>query len=118
MNQPPIARLMWMTLFASRLRRAGLVYPDAIARLPEWSPQSALETYDQLGIATGMLSISSPGVHYGDDAADGLERRKSRLLLEEAPKLPLFLEFPSRGVANIDNNHMPRVRYISQFSAG
>jgi hypothetical protein len=38
--------------------------------------------------------------------------------LEEAPKPPLFLEFPSRGVANIDNNHMPRVRYISQFTAG
>jgi hypothetical protein len=30
--------------------------------------------------------------------------------LEEAPKLPLFLEFPSSGVAYIDNNHMPLVR--------
>jgi hypothetical protein len=38
--------------------------------------------------------------------------------LEEAPKPPLFLEFPSSGVANIDNNHMPLVSYISQFTAG
>jgi hypothetical protein len=38
--------------------------------------------------------------------------------LEEAPKLALFLEFPSSGVANIDNNHMPLVRYIGQFTAG
>src|SRR4029077_17238132 len=37
--------------------------------------------------------------------------------LEEAAKLALFLEFPSRGVANIANNHMPLVRYIGQFTA-
>jgi len=37
--------------------------------------------------------------------------------LEEALKPPLFLEFPSSGVANIDNNHMPLVRYISQFTS-
>jgi hypothetical protein len=37
--------------------------------------------------------------------------------LEEALNPPLFLEFPSSGVANIDNNHMPLVHYISQFIA-
>jgi hypothetical protein len=39
-------------------------------------------------------------------------------LLEKAPKPPRFLEFPSRGAANIENNHMPLVRYISHFTAG
>ena len=36
---------------------------------------------DQFGIATGMLSISSPGVHVGDTAAT---RALARLVNEEA----------------------------------
>ena len=38
--------------------------------------------------------------------------------LEEAPKPPRFLEFPSSGGANIDTNHMLLVHDIGQFKAG
>jgi hypothetical protein len=38
--------------------------------------------------------------------------------LEEALKSPLFLEFHSNGVANINNDHMPLEHYIGQFTAG
>ena len=38
--------------------------------------------------------------------------------LEDALKSPLFLRFPSSGVAHLDSNHMPLVRYISQFTVG
>ena len=37
--------------------------------LPQWDPRLALAMMDQLNIRTAMLSISSPGVHFGDDAA-------------------------------------------------
>ena len=33
-----------------------------------WSPEGALAMMDEHGIATGMLSLSTPGSHLGDDA--------------------------------------------------
>jgi 6-methylsalicylate decarboxylase len=41
--------------------------PDGFAA-PQWSAEGALTVMDRLGIATGMLSVSSPGVHFGNDA--------------------------------------------------
>jgi 6-methylsalicylate decarboxylase len=35
---------------------------------PDWDPDAALAMMDRRGIATGVLSISAPGVHFGDDA--------------------------------------------------
>jgi 6-methylsalicylate decarboxylase len=35
---------------------------------PHWSAEGALAMMDRMGIATGMLSVSSPGVHFGNDA--------------------------------------------------
>jgi 6-methylsalicylate decarboxylase len=42
-------------------------YPDGFAA-PQWSAEAALAMMDRMGIATGMLSVSSPGVHFGSDA--------------------------------------------------
>ncbi|MEV6128076.1 amidohydrolase family protein [Streptomyces violaceusniger] len=36
--------------------------------IPAWSPTSAIAMMDQQGIATGVLSVTSPGVHLGSDA--------------------------------------------------
>jgi predicted TIM-barrel fold metal-dependent hydrolase len=36
--------------------------------LIEWNETKALEDMDKYGVATSMLSISEPGVHFGDDA--------------------------------------------------
>jgi predicted TIM-barrel fold metal-dependent hydrolase len=41
--------------------------PDGFAA-PQWSADAALAMMDRMNIATGMLSVSSPGVHFGDDA--------------------------------------------------
>lgn len=41
--------------------------PDGMPGLPDWEPEMAIETMDRLGVETAMLSISSPGVHFGDD---------------------------------------------------
>jgi predicted TIM-barrel fold metal-dependent hydrolase len=36
---------------------------------PQWTSQSHIELMDKAGIAKSYLSLSSPGVHFGDDAA-------------------------------------------------
>jgi hypothetical protein len=41
---------------------------DGNPNIPEWSVDAALAFMDRNGIATSLLSISSPGVHWGDDA--------------------------------------------------
>lgn len=48
---------------------AGLSQPDGIPGLPKWDVQSALDIMDRRNIGTGVLSISSPGVHFGDVVA-------------------------------------------------
>ena len=35
--------------------------------IPDWSPASALAMMDEQSIATGVLSVTAPGVHLGDD---------------------------------------------------
>ena len=89
--------------YADELRGAGIVHPDGMRGYPEWSPERALETYDKLGIATGVLSISSPGVHYGDDAAGRrLARRVNESGADTVAKFPtrfgLFAELPMPDV--------------------
>jgi predicted TIM-barrel fold metal-dependent hydrolase len=45
--------------------------PDGISRLPDWSEADALRFLDAMGIETGYLSISSPGVLLeGSDAVE------------------------------------------------
>jgi predicted TIM-barrel fold metal-dependent hydrolase len=48
---------------------AGHEAPDGFPALPEWSAVEHVAAMDRLGIATSMLSISSPGIHFGDAAA-------------------------------------------------
>jgi 6-methylsalicylate decarboxylase len=50
-------------------RAAGHVHPDGMAGWPNWSAEEHLRLMDRWGMATAMLSISSPGTHLGDDAA-------------------------------------------------
>ena len=49
-------------------------YLDALERLgadtsafPPWTPEESLQVMDRLGIGRAMLSLSSPGVWFGDD---------------------------------------------------
>ncbi len=48
------------------LSRAGHDHPDGMFAIPEWSAAAHVEAMDRLGIATSLLSISSPGVALGD----------------------------------------------------
>ena len=55
--------------YVSAARAAGHVHPDGMAGWPKWSAEEHLRLMDRWGVATAMLSISSPGTHFGDDAA-------------------------------------------------
>ena len=52
-----------MALAAQNIKTAGGI------PLPAWNPGQSQNLMDKVGIATAMLSIVSPGVHFGDDAA-------------------------------------------------
>lgn len=55
--------------YIGKARAAGHEFPDGIPAWPTWSPEAHLELMDRSGIDTALLSMSSPGVHFGDDAA-------------------------------------------------
>jgi len=48
-------------------QRAGHWVPDHMPRWPTWSAEEHLALMDELGIERSILSVSSPGVHFGDD---------------------------------------------------
>ena len=48
--------------------RSAIQAIGGIIRTPEWSPELALQHMDRHAISAGVLSLSTPGVHLGDDA--------------------------------------------------
>jgi predicted TIM-barrel fold metal-dependent hydrolase len=56
-------------VYRDALVAAGQAQPDGIPGLPEWSETMAVDAMDRLDVRFAVLSISSPGVHFGDAAA-------------------------------------------------
>ncbi len=52
--------------YAAWLRRRGTEAGGL--PIPDWSSQAALALMDEHGVETAILSVSTPGVHLGDDA--------------------------------------------------
>lgn len=59
---------------------AGHGQPDGFPHLPTWSAAEHVEMMDRVGIATSLLSVSSPGVHFGD----AVQARELARLVNEA----------------------------------
>ncbi|WP_045877766.1 amidohydrolase family protein [Pseudofrankia sp. DC12] len=55
--------------YVTQASAAGHGRPDGLPAWPGWSAEEHLELMDRCGIDTALLSLSSPGVHFGDDAA-------------------------------------------------
>lgn len=90
--------------YREALIAAGHEHPDGIAAIPAWDEHRALDAMDSLGIGTAVLSISSPGVHFGDDrAAAELARRvndeAARLVAEHPGRFGFFASLPLPDVA-------------------
>jgi predicted TIM-barrel fold metal-dependent hydrolase len=77
--------------YVAAAERAGHLRPDGMSRWPEWSVSRHLAAMDAAGIAKAVLSLPSPGVHFGDDfRAQVLARRMNELAAG------LVAEHPSR----------------------
>ncbi|MBU3062601.1 amidohydrolase [Nocardia sp. NEAU-G5] len=72
--------------------------------LPSWSADSAVEAMDKLGIATGILSVSAPGTHFGDDAKSReLSRANNEFTAEVVKDRPArFGLFASLPLPDVD----------------
>jgi len=55
--------------YVAAAQAAGHRHPDGMPGWPEWDPVRHIELMDQWGVSVALLSVSSPGVHFGDDAA-------------------------------------------------
>jgi predicted TIM-barrel fold metal-dependent hydrolase len=55
--------------YVEAAKAAGHTSPDGMPGFPSWDVGAHLELMDQWGVRTSVLSISSPGVHFGDDQA-------------------------------------------------
>ncbi|WP_157160293.1 amidohydrolase family protein [Cupriavidus sp. BIS7] len=69
--------------YRAALEAAGHSKPSGMPAIPPWSAAGHVGMMDSLGIATAMLSISAPGLHFGDDAA---ARRLARHCNDEGAK--------------------------------
>lgn len=55
--------------YVAAAQAAGHDLPDGMPAWPTWDPAGHLDLMDRGGIRTAVLSISSPGTHFGDDHA-------------------------------------------------
>ncbi|HZZ10990.1 MAG TPA: amidohydrolase family protein [Paraburkholderia sp.] len=69
--------------YRAALAAAGHSKPSGMPAIPEWSAAQHLEMMDRNQIATAILSISAPGIHFGDDAA---ARDLARFVNDEGAK--------------------------------
>jgi predicted TIM-barrel fold metal-dependent hydrolase len=57
----------------------GHTRPDGMPQIPEWSAEAHVALMDRLGIATSLLSVSTPGVHFAPHASTaGRRPRRQR----------------------------------------
>ena len=74
--------------FAASAERHGLK-KVAGAPLPHWTPQRSVDVMDRYGIQTALLSLSAPGVYFGDrDEARDLARACNEFAAETRANHP------------------------------
>ncbi|MFI9169133.1 amidohydrolase family protein [Streptomyces lincolnensis] len=92
--------------YVQQATAAGHAHPDGMGGWPTWSVDAHLDLMDRNGIETAMLSMSSPGVHFGDDkAARLLARRLNEYTAELTRDHPgRFGNFVSLPLPDVDGS--------------
>lgn len=85
--------------YTAAAQAAGHEFPDGMAAWPSWSLDSQLNDMDRRGIARAVLSISSPGVHFGDDEraselAQKLNDEVATMVASRPDRLAYFASLP------------------------
>jgi predicted TIM-barrel fold metal-dependent hydrolase len=85
--------------YRAALVEAGHEQPDGFPMLPTWSAEEHVAMMDRMGVATAMLSISSPGVHLGDpwstvDMARATNEAGRRAVVDHPGRFGLFAALP------------------------
>lgn len=85
--------------YREALIAAGHSEPDGIRFIPDWSEEAALAAMDKIGVRKAYLSISSPGVYFGDAAAAATLARRvneegARLANEHPERFAFFASTP------------------------
>ncbi|TDD90447.1 amidohydrolase [Actinomadura darangshiensis] len=87
-------------------KAGGHVQPDGMPEdyWPRWTADEHLAFMDEAGIAKAMLSLSSPGTHFGDDrAARSLTREINEFCAEEVRGHPdRFGQFATLPLPDVD----------------
>jgi predicted TIM-barrel fold metal-dependent hydrolase len=75
--------------YAEQCRAAGHSAPDGMPGLPGWSEEAAVEVMAASGVAAAVLSVSSPGVHFGGEslAVNQAARELARHVNDEGARL-------------------------------
>lgn len=92
--------------YVQQATTAGHAHPDGMGGWPSWSVEAHLDLMGRNGIETAMLSMSSPGVHFGDDkAARLLARRVNEFAAELTREHPgRFGNFASLPLPDVDGS--------------
>jgi 6-methylsalicylate decarboxylase len=90
--------------YRAALLEGGHGQPDGFRQIPAWSAEEHVAVMDRLGIATSLLSISSPGVHLGDGAATPDRAREvneagRRAVVDHPGRFGLLASLPLPDVA-------------------
>lgn len=95
--------------YRDALAAAGIDQPDGFPRVPTWSAADHVGVMDRLGIAAAVLSVSSPGVHFGEgvSASDAvaLARNVNDVAAATIAEYPgRFGAFASLPIASVDES--------------
>jgi len=73
----------------------GHAQPDGFPYVPEWSADEHVAFMDRLGIERSLLSVSSPGVRFGDvDLARAVNEAGRRAVLDHPGRFGLLASLP------------------------
>jgi 6-methylsalicylate decarboxylase len=105
--------------YAAAAKAAGHVQPDGMPGWPRWDASTHLALMDQWGVAVALLSVSSPGVHFGDDsAARALAREINDFGARLAREYPgRFGHFASLPLPDVDGALAEAARALDELGS-